>query len=105
MALARLLAGTPESDALIHGDILPDLGGLTDDHPGSVVDEEAFAQSGPRVDLDTGQQTADLRHEARGQRHLALPESLRRPVEPQSMQPRVAGEDLDVASRGRVPLS
>ena len=68
MPLARLLARAPEGDALIDGDVLADLGGLADDHPRSVVDEQPFAESGSRVDLDAGEQTSDLRHQAWGPR-------------------------------------
>ena len=58
--LARLLAGAAQGDALVDGDVLAHLGGLADDHPDAVVDEEALAQGGPRMDLDPGEEPPEL---------------------------------------------
>src|SRR6266699_3155825 len=41
MAVAVLLAGPPEGDAVEHGNIVLDDGGLADDEAGGVVEEDA----------------------------------------------------------------
>ena len=56
------------------------------------------------MDLDAGEQAPHLGDETGRERHLALPEIAGGAVKPERVEPRVAGEDLDVAAGCRVPL-
>ena len=69
MALAALAAGAAQRHALVEQHVVADLGGFADHHAGAVVDEEAAADGGAGVDLDLGEEAADLRNHARQQRH------------------------------------
>jgi hypothetical protein len=60
VTLAGLLAGTAEGDALVDGDIVADLSGLTDNDSHTMIDEDAFADGGAGVDFDPCQKPGDL---------------------------------------------
>src|SRR4051812_6266899 len=54
VALAALFPRAAEGDALVHGDIVPDRGGLTNDDTHTVIDEDALTDPGTGVNLDAG---------------------------------------------------
>src|SRR5579885_3101930 len=54
-------AGRAECYLMVEHDIIANDGGFTDDHARAVIDEEAFSNLCPRVDLDaTGHETGEL---------------------------------------------
>ena len=52
-----------QGDALVEFDVPADYGGLADNDAGGVVDEEALANSGARVDVNAGPSVAVFRHD------------------------------------------
>ena len=78
------------------------IGGLADHHAGAVVDEEAAADGGAGVDLDLGEEAADLRDHARQQRDAPAIELVREAVRQDGVEARIAEEDLDDALGRRV---
>ena len=65
MPLASLFAGAAQRDALVEGHVVADLGGFADDHAHAVIDEEAPADLGAGMDLDSGDPSRDLRQASR----------------------------------------
>ncbi len=51
MAVGALLAGTAECDAVQDRDVVADDGGLANDEAGGVVEEDALADTGGRIDV------------------------------------------------------
>ena len=64
MALAHVLAGAAQGDAVVNQAVVPDLGGLADDKAHAVVDDQALADGGAGVDLDAGAAAAGLGDQA-----------------------------------------
>ena len=58
--------------------VLAHLGRLADDDAHPVIDEEARAENGRRVDLDAREKASDVRQEAGGDPEAATPEPVRR---------------------------
>ena len=56
-----LLAGTSQGYALVQRHVVPDDGGLTDDHAVAVVDEQPFADGGTGMDLNARLADSPLR--------------------------------------------
>ena len=104
MALGLLPAHPAQGYAMIEGDIVADLGGLADHHPHAVVDEEALADCGAGVDLDAGQESAQVGAEAAEKKEFVLPEPVGDPVEPDGVQPRITENHFQFAARCRVPV-
>ena len=102
VALALLLAGAAQRHALVEQHVVADLGGLADDHAHAVVDEEAPADGGARVDLDARQAAADLREEPRKSAHPPAVELVRHPVHQDRMETRVAEDDLEHTGRSGI---
>ena len=73
MALSAAQRGTAQGDAVIEGDIVTDDRGLADNHTAAMVDEQPLAYDGARMNLDTGQQFANMRDHARQQRQFEIP--------------------------------
>ena len=48
MALDLVPGDSTEGHAVVEGDVIPDLGGFTDDHPHPVVNEKLVADLAPR---------------------------------------------------------
>ena len=65
VALSALVAGASERDALVEDAIVAHDGRLADDYAHGVVDEEAAAQLGGRMDLDAGEEARCLGEHAR----------------------------------------
>lgn len=65
VALARLIAGSAQGDALVEGAIVADDGGLANDDAHGMVDEEVPADMRGGVNFDTGYMAGYLRHDTR----------------------------------------
>src|SRR5258708_6581938 len=77
---------------------------LADDDTHAVIDENARADLCPRMDLDAGEEAPDVRGEAPKPAQALQPEPAREPVDPDRVQPGIAGEDFPGRARRRVPL-
>ena len=64
MALADILAGAAEGDALVEQAVVADFRRRADDDAGPVVDDQPPSDFGRRVDLDAGEEFGELREEA-----------------------------------------
>jgi hypothetical protein len=95
VALAAGEPGAAQGHPLIKRHPVPDLGGLADHHPGTVVDEEVGADLRRGMDLDPGHRPARVCDGPGGERDLALPEGVGDPVGEQRLHPGPAGEDLE----------
>src|SRR4029450_5217131 len=73
MAFLALQARPAEGHALQQRDVLTDLGGLADDDPHAVIDEEAGAELRGWMDLDARDEPRDVRQEARRDRPAPAP--------------------------------
>lgn len=104
MALALLLAGAPQGNTLVEGDVVPDLRGLADDHAHAVVDEDPLTDLRPGMDLDPREQAAHVGYDAGDDRDAVLPQPVGDVVQPQGVQPRVGQDDLQGAAGGRVAV-
>ena len=60
MALAVVLAGAAQGDAVVDQAVVADLGGLADDDAHAVVDDQAAADRGAGVDLNAGPEAGPL---------------------------------------------
>ena len=65
-------AGAAQGHALVEVAVVADLRRLADDDAHAVVDEEALADLGAGVDLDAGEEAADVRDEPGGQTQRRL---------------------------------
>ncbi len=101
MAFELIQAGAAQGDLMIHQDIVPDDGCLADDDAIAMVDEEAPPDGGAGVNLDVGDQTAELGDDARKQHGVTHPEPVRDVVQPERMQTGI-GQHLQHAARRRV---
>ena len=87
MALAHVLARAAQRHVLIERDVVADFGRLADDHAHAVIDEQSLADGRAGVDLDAGLFAGALRHNARQQLHVVLPQPVRAPVPPDRQKP------------------
>ena len=67
MTLPIFFSGATERHALIKRAVVADEGSFADDNPHAVIDEDAPAEDGARMDFDSGEKADDLREEAREQ--------------------------------------
>ena len=100
----QLKALGAQGHVLVQLHVLPDGGGLADDHARAVVDKEGVSDGGPRVDVDARGPVGVLRHHPREQRDLFKVQHVRQPVRGDSGEGGVAEDDLIDAGGGRVPL-
>jgi hypothetical protein len=96
--LAALAVGPPaaaaEGDAVVHGHVVADPGGLAYHDRGRVVDEQPPPDAGAGMDLDAGQPSGELGQYARQQRYPPTVQAMGHAVGPQRPQSRVQ-QDLD----------
>jgi len=102
MTFAPVQRGAAEGDAVIEGDIGADFRGLADHHPGAVVDEQAGADGGAGMNLDSGEQAPQMGEEAAGHPSPALPAPMGQPVNCHRMQAGVAEQHLEPRMRGGI---
>jgi len=65
MALALLLAGSAERDALVEQHVIADFRGLADHHAHPVIDKAPPADGGAGMDLDSRNSSIELRNNSR----------------------------------------
>ena len=105
MTLAHVLARAAQSHALIQGAVVPDLGGLTDDHAHTVVDEQALTDGGAGVDLNTRLVPCPLADGAGGEVMLRQVELVGHAVGQDGVNARIQEQDLQITSGGGVALA
>ncbi len=105
VTLTGLLACSAEGDPLIQRDVVADDGGLADHNAHPMVDEEAQADGGSGVDLDSGQPACDLREEAREPMSPMAPEPVVRAMGPQRVQSGVVEQHAERRRRRRIALA
>src|SRR5664279_222744 len=104
MPLAGIERGSAQGDALVDGDIVTNLGGFPDDHTHAVINEEAAAESGTGMNLDTRHKARDLR-ECTGKKEPAmLPQSVVNAIPPNRMQTGIEQHNLKPRACGWVVL-
>jgi hypothetical protein len=86
MTLAGLGIGPPAARAerhlVVHRDVVPDPGGLTDDDAGAMVNEQPAADPGSGVDLDAGEHSGHKGQSARNQGQSPPVQPMGNPVRP-----------------------
>ena len=105
VALAGVLAGAAEGDAVVDGAVVADLGGLADDDAHAVVDEQALADLRTGVYLDAGHMPRKLRKRTREEKVLVLIEPVCLAVVKQSMEALIEEDDLERGARRRVAVA
>ena len=90
--------------ALIQRDVFAYLGRLADDDAHAVVDEAARADDRRRMDLDAGQEPADVRQKPRRKSQAPPPKKVGDAVHLERVKARVAEEHLPDAARRWIPL-
>ena len=91
---------------VIERDVVADLRGLADHHAHAVVDEEAAADAGAGMDLDAGQEAAEMRERrGRSSRQPRLQSAMGQPVQTDGMEARIASAPPPAATArpGRGP--
>ena len=104
MALALLPGGPAQGDAVIERAVVPDLGGLADDHAHAVIDEETATDARSRMDLDAGQPARQMRIEPRQPLEAMGPQPVAEAVEQHRVHPRIGGEDLEAGAGRRIAV-
>ena len=102
MALAGVLAGAAQRDAVVDGAVVTDLSRLAEDDAHAVVDEQAPADPGTGVDLDAGLMPAALADPPCQKKVPALIQPVRDAVIDQNVKAGVQQNDLQHAARGGV---
>src|SRR3546814_19445151 len=92
--LSFLQGSAAEGDALVERHVVADLRGLTDHDAHAVVDEQPLADPGAGMDLDAGEDAAEMRDEASQQVPAATPRRVRHPMEHQRVEAGVAQRHL-----------
>ena len=105
VALAGVLAGAAEGDAVVDGAVVADLGGLADDDAHAVVDEQTAADFSAGVYLDAGHMPRELRKGTREEKVLVLIEPVCLAVVKQSMEALIEEDDLERGARRRVAVA
>ena len=104
MPLAALLPRPTQRHSLVHGDVVADRRGLADDDAHAVVDEDALADPGSRMNLDPGDRPAQLGQQTGGKEETLAPQPVRDAVERDGMQSGRGQNRLDRRAGGRVTL-
>ena len=102
MALAGVLAGAAQRDAVVDGAVVTDLSRLAEDDAHAVVDEQAPADPGTGVDLDAGLMPTALADPPCQKKVPALIQPVRDAVIDQNVKAGVQQNDLQYAARGGV---
>src|SRR6478752_2181373 len=104
MALAALLAGAAERDALVEGDVITDDCGFADYDAHAVVDEKAAPDRGAGMNFDPGQEAGKMRKHPRKRGMTAAPEPVGEAVGKYRVKTRVGEQNLDRSPCCRVAL-
>ena len=103
VALALVLAGAAQGDAVVDEAVVPHLGGLADDDAHTVVDDQALADGGAGMDLDARAVPGDLGVQPGQKAAVVPPEPVAHPVKDHRVDALVEEEDLQLAAGGGVP--
>ena len=104
MALLAAGRGAAEGDALVEVAVVADHGRLADDDAHAVVDEQPPPDLGARVDLDAGQEPAEVRDQPRQRDPAAHREAVRQAVDDEGVDAGVGEQDFERGARGRVAV-
>src|SRR4051794_35823999 len=102
MPLAALAAGAAQRDALVQQNVVTDDSGFTDHHARAVINEEPAPDHRAGVNLDLGEEAADLREDTRQQRDVPAIKFMGEAVRQDGVEPRIAEEDFDDALGRRI---
>ena len=102
MALAGLVAGAAERNALVEHAVVAHDGGFADDDAHGVVDKEMLADLCGGMNLDAGDVAGDLREHTGERAMTVLPEPVLGHVVPLGVQARIGKEDDQTALCGGV---
>src|SRR6267378_2847137 len=102
VALAFVPRSPAERHAVVQSAVVAQLCGLADHHPHAVVDEHAAADFRARMNLDAGEKTRDVRHEAGEPAHPNAPQPVRQAMNQERVKTGIAGEDFPGRTRRRV---
>ena len=103
MALALVLAGAPQGDAVVNQAVVPHLGGLADDDAHAVVDDQAAADGGAGMDLDARPEPAPLGHQPGQEFQLVTVQGVGQPVVKGGVHAGVEEKNLQPAAGRRIP--
>ena len=84
---------------MIERHVRADLGGLADHHAHAVINEHPIADAGAGMDLDAGQDAADMADEPAHQQPAVPPGPVAQAVEQQCVKSRIAQDNLDPRPR------
>src|ERR1022692_1273815 len=102
MTLSLFLARSPQRHALVHQDVVADLGSFADHDAHSVVDEAAPADLRAGMDFNACYGANELRENASGEREAGAVQLVTQPMQQDSMESGIAEEDFDSALRGGI---
>ena len=102
MALALVLAGAAQGDAVVDEAVIPHLGGLADDDAHAVVDDQAAADLGTGVDLNARPEPAPLGDGPGQKLHLMTVTEMGRPMIDRGVDAGIEKKDLQLAPGCRV---
>ena len=90
---------------MIERAVIADLGGLADHHPHAVIDHHPPADPGSGMDLDAGEEAAEMGDEATEESRVVQPQPARRAMKQDGVQPRIAEQDFGRGAGGGIALS
>ena len=94
MTLSLVPAGATQSDAVIQGDVITDLCGLTDDHTHTVIDKKAVSDGSPRVNLDARHPSTESGEQSRQPLQPHTPQTVGDPVMNDRMHSGIGRQNL-----------
>ena len=104
MALAFVGARPAERDALVQRDVVTDLRRLADHDPHAVIDEDAPADRRRGVDVDAGQEAAQVADDPRRELDAATPEPVRHAIQHERVHAGIRQHHLEARTRRGVAL-
>ncbi len=104
MPLLATRRSAAQRHPLVEVAVLADLRRLADHHTHAVIDEEARADAGARVDLDAGEKAPEMREKPREQPEPGRVEPVRGAVNQQRVDARVGKQHLEDGTRGGIAL-
>jgi hypothetical protein len=99
---AAPVTGAAQRYALVEQHIITDFRRLADHNPQTVINEETTADPGAGMDLDSGHKARELRNHAGGYVSSPPVEPMSSAMKENSVQPRIAEQNLETALGGRV---
>jgi hypothetical protein len=99
---AAVKRGAAQRHALIDRAVIADHRRFADHHAHAVIDEHAPPHRGARVDFDAGEHAPDVRNEASEPGETAAPAEIRRAMQHQRVDARIAGEHFEGRACGRI---